>query len=82
MVKAASSCRKASITLRERVAEHFDKLQDGAIFKERQDKAGSGMYGDRIRTHAMHYHGSSNARSNIKLQRDSVANSDLLAFNE
>lgn len=84
-VKAAERCqhanrRNAWATLRERVSEHFGKMQDDAVSRERRDKAGSGMRGDKIRTYAMHHHIASDHRSNIKVSWQSVANGDLAAF--
>lgn len=84
-VKAADRCqhanrRNAWITLRERVEEHFAKQQDAQLSKERKDKAGSGMRGDKIRTYAVHHHVVSDHRSNIKTQWMSVERGDLKAF--
>ena len=84
-VKAAERCqhanrRNAWVTLQERVSEHFGALQNQAVAKERRDKAGSGMRGDKIRTYAVHHHIASDHRSNVKVQWQNVERGDLGAF--
>lgn len=84
-VKAAERCqhanrRNAWVTLAERVSEHFGALQNQAVAKERRDKAGSGMRGDKIRTYAVHHHIASDHRTGVKVQWQSVEMGELGAF--
>ena len=72
MVKAAERCQHANrrnswINLRERVSEYYDELKNQMVSKERRDKVGSGMRGDKIRTYAVHHHVASAHRSNVKV---------------
>lgn len=61
------------------MSEYYDELKNQMVSKERRDKVGSGMRGDKIRTYAMH-HVASDHRSNIKVQWRSIEIGDLKAF--